>query len=170
MDPDHGRMSLRPALLQRLEQVGRDVHVADAAAVADLLEIHDALAGLRITGVCLGLVLDVALIIRRRVIFRILADVELLGALGIHHHLGPRPLPASRRRCLLLLTGRRCLLRLAREVGHRKDRYAQNRWNEASFPKGPDCVHCSLHPSVRLGVVRNILWELQAGAGRREPV
>ena len=36
--PDERRVSLRAAFLQRLEQVRRNVEIADAAAIGDLLE------------------------------------------------------------------------------------------------------------------------------------
>ena len=34
VDPDHRRVTLRAALLERLEEIGGDVEVADAAAIA----------------------------------------------------------------------------------------------------------------------------------------
>ena len=83
--PDHGGMAARPALGQRLEQIGRDVEVADAASVRHLLKIDHAFRGFGKSRIGLFLLLDVALeIVTEREIVGLVADVELLGALRIH--------------------------------------------------------------------------------------
>ena len=79
--PDHRRMALGAALHERLEQIGGNIHVADAAAVADFLEVHHTFAGFRVAPVRFGLGLDVALeVVAGCVIVRIRADVELTRA------------------------------------------------------------------------------------------
>src|SRR5262249_19242727 len=70
VDPDQRWMSLRAAQLERLKDESRDLHVAGAAAVGDLLHLHEAgtrsaprLVGL---GLLLEHPLEVGLTLRRR--------------------------------------------------------------------------------------------------------
>ena len=108
VDPDHRRVSFRAALLERLKEIRRDVHVAGAAAVRHLLEVHDALAGLRVPRFSRDPTVDVALeVVSARVIGGILADIELARAIRIHRRLrtgaaGVRGLRRRRRLSLLL--------------------------------------------------------------------
>jgi hypothetical protein len=62
--PDERRMTLRAAKIQRLEDERRNVEVADAAPVADLRHLHDAVAGPAPCLVGLGLPLDLAVEVR----------------------------------------------------------------------------------------------------------
>ena len=124
--PDERRVPLRPAPLQRLEDVGRDVQIADAAAVFHLLEIDDAVARCCESRVGPGLRVDLGLVVWLRVIVGIVADVEPLRAFRVHRN-GRGSLPAAlrlrcslrRRRRLLRLTG--CRKRAQQEHGSNQD-------------------------------------------------
>jgi hypothetical protein len=75
--PDHRGMAGRTALVQRLEHVRGYFHVADAAPVRDLLEVHHALAGLGISRLGVLAIIDVAFeVVVDRVILGAVADVE----------------------------------------------------------------------------------------------
>ena len=118
VDPDHRGVALRAALLQRLEEIGRNIHVADAAAVGHLAEVHHAAAGVGVPRVDRRLGVDVALeVVPTSVIGWILTDIEVPCALGIDGDLGPlspgwrglagRGLGRGRRLLLRLLRGSR---------------------------------------------------------------
>src|SRR5688572_2929953 len=66
--PDHRRVSSWAALHERLKEVRGDVHVADAAAVRDLLEIHHALTACAVDAVGLRLGSNVPREVARRVV------------------------------------------------------------------------------------------------------
>src|SRR5206468_10656276 len=98
-------MSLRSTLIERLKQIGRNVEIADAAAVGDLLEIHDAARRCGEPLIDFLFLLDILLeVAAERVVVGIVADVELPGALRVDLWFGSRrPLLLRRRRQLLLL-------------------------------------------------------------------
>ena len=78
VDPDHRRVTFRAALLERLKEIRRDVHVTDTAAVSHLLEVHHALAGLRVPRFRREPFVRVPLeVVSARVIGGVFADVEL---------------------------------------------------------------------------------------------
>src|SRR5690606_10642801 len=77
--PDHGGVSARPSPVQRLEEIGGDVHVADAAAVGDLLEIHDATAAFGVLRVDLRLCRVICAVIAAGSIGRIATYVHSPG-------------------------------------------------------------------------------------------
>jgi hypothetical protein len=85
MHPDHCGMAGRSALLERLEQVCRNVHVADAAPVGDFPELDDALACLAVAGLGLLPLPDVGLeVVIDGVILGAIADIEAAGSFFLH--------------------------------------------------------------------------------------
>src|SRR5688500_15033908 len=78
--PDHRRVSAGAALHERLKEVRGDVHVADAAAVRDLLEIHHALTARAVDAVGARLLGHVTREVACRMVLPLATDVQRLGA------------------------------------------------------------------------------------------
>ena len=106
--PDHRRMTAGPAFLQRLKQVGGNVHVADRAAIRHLREVHHATAGFGVARLRLRPLANVRFeVVVDGVVGRLIADVEPSSTFFVDLH--GRAAPGRRRRCgrRLIRRGRR---------------------------------------------------------------
>ena len=89
--PDQGRVSLRAALHERLEEVRGNLEVADRALVRHFLVIDDALAQLGVPGVGGYARVDIALeVCAEGLVLRVLRHVELARAVRVHDGLWAR--------------------------------------------------------------------------------
>src|SRR5690606_24059566 len=87
--PDERRVTARTALLKRLVDVGRDVHVPDATAVGDLAVVEDTGAARLEDAVRARLSFDRPLVVRDRMILVAVAHIELGRTLRVHLNLLP---------------------------------------------------------------------------------